>query len=189
MANDPVAIKAELDADPLGRGYSGMTDKQAADDANTLYRPGAAVSGALITYLLKETARDHANETTPTTIYGRLHRVVNTYKVSGDAAFGTQIFEAQQTLSGAFSNLTPVGLDSCVSLLAVADQDRLGQLVQDMHETKFTDLLTHVKDSGVMKPADVTAISALSNNRISRAAELGHTDWLPAEVRWARLLA
>ena len=28
----------ELNADPLGRGYSGMTDAQAADDVNTEYR-------------------------------------------------------------------------------------------------------------------------------------------------------
>ena len=28
----------ELNNDPLGRGYSGMTDQQAADDLNTVYR-------------------------------------------------------------------------------------------------------------------------------------------------------
>ena len=32
------AIKAELDTDPLTRGYSGMTDEQAAADLNTEYR-------------------------------------------------------------------------------------------------------------------------------------------------------
>ena len=31
-------IKAELDTDPLGRGYAGMTDAQAAADMNTAYR-------------------------------------------------------------------------------------------------------------------------------------------------------
>ena len=31
---DLVALKAELDADPLARGYFGMTDQQAADSLN-----------------------------------------------------------------------------------------------------------------------------------------------------------
>jgi len=32
------ALSQELTNDPLGRGYSGMTDQQAADDLNTAYR-------------------------------------------------------------------------------------------------------------------------------------------------------
>jgi hypothetical protein len=35
---DYVALKAEIDGDPLARGYSGMTDQQIADDLNTVYR-------------------------------------------------------------------------------------------------------------------------------------------------------
>lgn len=35
---DYVALKAEIDGDPLTRGYSGMTDQQIADDLNTVYR-------------------------------------------------------------------------------------------------------------------------------------------------------
>ena len=31
-------LKTELDADPLVRSYSGMTDQEAADDLNTAYR-------------------------------------------------------------------------------------------------------------------------------------------------------
>jgi len=31
-------LRQELNDDPLGRGYSGMTDQQAADDLNTVYR-------------------------------------------------------------------------------------------------------------------------------------------------------
>ena len=31
-------LKTELTDDPLARGYSGMTDQQAADDLNTVYR-------------------------------------------------------------------------------------------------------------------------------------------------------
>ena len=32
------ALKAELTVDPLARGYSGMTDEQAATNLNTVYR-------------------------------------------------------------------------------------------------------------------------------------------------------
>ena len=35
---DYVALKAELTDDPLTRGYSGMTDEEAATDLNTVYR-------------------------------------------------------------------------------------------------------------------------------------------------------
>lgn len=37
MAN-LVALKSELDTDPLTRGYSGMSDQEAADDLNAAYR-------------------------------------------------------------------------------------------------------------------------------------------------------
>lgn len=36
---DYVALKSELDTDPLGRGYVGMTDEQVVTDMNTQYRP------------------------------------------------------------------------------------------------------------------------------------------------------
>jgi hypothetical protein len=35
---DYIALKSEIDTDPLTRGYSGMTDQQVADDMNTVYR-------------------------------------------------------------------------------------------------------------------------------------------------------
>lgn len=35
---DIQALKAELDADPLGRGYAGMNGQQVVDDLNTAYR-------------------------------------------------------------------------------------------------------------------------------------------------------
>ncbi len=35
---DIAKLKTELTGDRLGRGYTGMTDQQAADDLNTKYR-------------------------------------------------------------------------------------------------------------------------------------------------------
>ena len=181
MANDLTTIKTELDTDPLVRGYSGMSDKAAADDMNTIYRPGNAAAGALFNYLAKETAKDHSSEVAATHILGRLIRVND----AGKAGVGDETFLTTET-PGPFTNLTGAGLDACRTLLAVAEQDRLASLVQVMSETKFVDLLNAVKDAGVMKPADVTAIQALSDNKQSRASELGLSDVTTAEIRWAR---
>lgn len=39
LSNAKLALlKIELDTDPLARGYAGMTDEEAADDLNTVYR-------------------------------------------------------------------------------------------------------------------------------------------------------
>ena len=74
MSNDFNAIKAEIDTDPLTRGYSGMNDQAVADDLNTVYRDGVADAGALFTYLAQQTARESPTEGTASHIYGRLKR-------------------------------------------------------------------------------------------------------------------
>ena len=38
MAFDKVVLRNEVRNDPLGQGYSGMTDRQVADDMNSVYR-------------------------------------------------------------------------------------------------------------------------------------------------------
>jgi len=45
---DYVKLKSELTEDSLGRGYSGMTDVEAADDLNTVYRttPKTSMTGS-----------------------------------------------------------------------------------------------------------------------------------------------
>jgi hypothetical protein len=44
---DYQALSSELSGDPLTRGYSGMTDQEAADDLNTVYRtrPRSTMNG------------------------------------------------------------------------------------------------------------------------------------------------
>lgn len=51
-----MSLKSEITADPLGRGYAGMTDQQVADDLNSVYRTrDINVSMRdLIVYLLKK---------------------------------------------------------------------------------------------------------------------------------------
>lgn len=160
-------LKTELTDDPLTRGYSGMSDQAAADDLNTAYRDAVADDGALFNYLAKETAKDHSSEPIASHILGRLYRVDE----AGAAGIGAETFVGSET-PGPFSNLTAEGLDACRTLLQTARGDRLASLSQVMTEAKFVTLLELVKDTGVMKPADVTAIKALSQNKQTRAVEL-----------------
>ncbi len=162
----------EITNDPLARDYASMTDEQVADDLNTSYRPldEPAEAGALFNYLAKETAKDDAAEPAATAIYGRLQRVHEAGNETAEAAgVASQVFGTDPE----FSNLTPVRLDACRTLLAVAEQDRLQSLSQIMTEQKFVDMLDNVRGAGVMKPADVTAIQGLSQNTVTRAYELG----------------
>lgn len=40
MTTPAQRLKTEVDTDPIGRGYAGMTDQQVADDLRTAYRTG-----------------------------------------------------------------------------------------------------------------------------------------------------
>ena len=160
-------LRDELLTDPLTRGYSGMTDQEATDDLNTAYRDAPADQGALFNYLAKETAKDHSSEPVATHILGRLRKVDE----AGTAGIGAETFVGSET-PGPFSNLLAEGLDACRTLLDIALGDRLQSLAQVMTEAKFVTLLDRVKDAGVMKPADVTTIQALSQNKQTRAVEL-----------------
>lgn len=58
MAADLAKLKAELLTDPLGRGYAGMTDEQAAKSLNKPDRPGVpreAIDGGLLASCLVRT--------------------------------------------------------------------------------------------------------------------------------------
>ena len=162
MATRQEILAADLTTDPLGRGYVGMTDQQAADDLNTSYRDADIRPGALFDYLSSETAKDIPADTA-TVIYGRLKRV------DQSGAIGASTFGADP----ANSNLTDVGLDACRTLLAMADQDRLGAFTERTTKIRFKEMLEAVKDAGVMKPSDVSAIVALSQNQQTRGQELG----------------
>jgi len=168
-------LQAERTNDPLARGYAGFTDAQFLTSITTFDIDGVAPSGALFNYLAKETSKDHSSETAATQIYGRVLRVIE----AGAAALTTQIF----CTDPACSNLTAAGLDACVTLKAIADGDRLSELAQVMTEAKFVTLLELVKDTGVMKPADVTAIQALSQNLQTRAQAIGLPNPILADVQ------
>ena len=164
---DLVLLEIEVVGDPLVRGYPGMSNRELTDDINTTYRDGPADEGALFNYLAKETAKDAATENSASHILGRLYKVDE----AGTPGIDGKTFAGSEP-AGPFSALSQSDLDACRTLLQIALGDRLSSLSQVMTEAKFVTLLDRVKDTGVMKPADVTAIQALSQNKQSRASEL-----------------
>jgi hypothetical protein len=57
---DITALNTELITDPLGRGYSGMTDEEATDDLNTEYRD---VNYPILIDLINQSIRDNGKWT------------------------------------------------------------------------------------------------------------------------------
>ena len=164
------ALSKELATDPLARGYAGMTDQQVVDSLLAINRDAPAGAGALFNYFAKETAKDVAAEPSATSILGRLERIHEAgISVANASGSSSQVFGTDP----AFSNLTPQRLDACRTVLRIAEQDRLGDLAQVMTEQKLINLLDLTVDAGVMKPMDVSAIVALSQNKQSRAEEIG----------------
>lgn len=158
----------ELTVDPLSRGYAGMTDAEAQADISSFYRDGPADPGALFNYLTQETAKDDSTEPVASAILGRIYRVI----AAGSAGIGTEVFVGNET-PGPFKNLQAEGLDACHALRDLALGDRLGSFAQFTTDAKLVTLLDWVKDTGVMKPSDVTAIQALSQNKQRRDHEIG----------------
>lgn len=157
-------LRAEIALDPLPRGYSAMFDDQAVTDSlNALDRPAIAGSGALFNYLARKQAKDIAAEPENSHILGRLRRVVD------EGVIGSKTFDPG---SGA-SVLTASGKDASYTLLKIAIADRLGSFTESLNAAEFQTLLQDVVETGVMKPGDRTKIIALSENRQSRASEIG----------------
>lgn len=160
----------ELTTDPLARGYSGMTDQQVADSLNTFDREGDAEPGALFRYMVTNQAKDYSSEEAATTLYGRLKRVVEAGSAVVEATSpNNRVFG--KTID--FSELTYERLDAAVSLLAIVDQDRLETSTIKAGEVGLDDLLQHAQRAGCWRAADTDAMVAFSNNRQSRAQELG----------------
>ena len=73
---DLVALKAEIDTDPLTRGYAGMTDVQVSDDINTVYRPAPMIIEELLKFLLLDnTHQTDGTDTQDRAIWTRMKDV------------------------------------------------------------------------------------------------------------------
>ena len=175
---DYVALKAELDTDPLTRGYSGMTDQQVRDDLHTLYRDAPHNPAALLDYMMKTEFRN-------STIYGRVGLIADLQPDPTTGDFGNA-----PTGASAAAVAIDVRMVSAAKALIRLTSDTGGAISTPLTNTELTNILTEMDTSNaeVMSIAQRDAIIGLSQNQQSRATELGFGFIHIGDVQNARAL-
>lgn len=154
-------LKTELTTDPLTRGYSTMSDIQAANDLNTVYRDidEGGIEG-MVRYLATHKNRTNTGtDTVGSAMLGRLYHVA-------DSAIGANPFGASPALT-----VTNAMKHAARSFIELFNNSTLSTV--DFQNTEIDLFYTACTDAGVWKAADVTALKALSQSKQSRATELG----------------
>ena len=173
MALDYSALKSELTTDPLARGYGPMSDSAAAIDLNTVYRPSPAPLLDILQYIVELNHRtQQGTDTTYSTILGRLYHAAES-TVGGDP-FGR----------GVGNEITLVQLHACKFFIALFESPQIASI--DYGDTNLP--TGQVNGAGVWSAGHATAIEALSDSKISRAAELGFPVLGAGDVAIARAL-
>ena len=165
---DLVALKAELDNDPLIRGYSAMTDAAAAADVNLNNRNAPAALNEIRSYLLLELK-------TSQTLFGRI-------AIVSESAVGDDPISEAVTL-------TLEHITAAKSLMAVLKP--ASDFSLDVTDSRFAKILSDLAAGTGCKAiqlTDKTALEALSQNQQSRAAELGIGFVRPGNVTEARAI-
>ena len=168
-------LRTELLIDPLGRGYSGMTDQQAADNLNMVNRESPPNSAALLQYLTLERFRTG-------TLYGRLKLVADSRPTRAGNAWA--IPPLPIGVADADVVITQQHISAAATILRYVDTDTgLAVSVLDTRLNVILDALTACEAIG---PNDKTAIRALSENQRSRGIEIGFGLVRPGDVQNAR---
>jgi len=147
-------LRAELDNNPSL--YNGMTDQEVVDELNRLQFSVSDDLSGMMLYLLENGNRSNTGtDLTQTSILGRLHHVAES--IVGDDPFGSN---------------TPVTLRGKHAAQAFLD------LLTSPHLTSvdFTSVsldFTSLRDMEIMRAADVSVLVALSQNKASRAMQIG----------------
>ena len=163
-----IDLKAELDADPLTRGYSGMTDAQAHADLVTIYRPAPVEIAVILSWLLMEqTYRTNTGDDTQArSIWLRLKDV--------DALYDPNQTGAVTNPWGATAlNITEIRVVKCRQLLEFFTLSAQGNLPVDLDDTNLQGYLQGAQQAECMSTTQETDLLALGNNRQSRAQEIG----------------
>lgn len=156
---DYVALINELTTDPLTRGYSGMTDAQAATDLNTVYRPANNVLGEMLKYLITRKHRtNQGGDDTFSPIIGRVEHVARSD--GGGDPFGRS--------SGGYTGLDVQHIHACSSFLELFRSQHLLDL--DFADSNLP--YGFVEASGAWSTTHSADLQALSQNQITRAQEL-----------------
>ena len=165
---DLVALKAELDTDPLVRGYAGMTDAQAATDLNLVNRPNVVDINEIFKFMaIDEVYSTDGSDTQDRSLWQRLKEVVSLAVVPNA---GT----ANPWGSTTVGNITEIRQLKCHQLfdfLTLAVQGGLGTSV-DLKDSNFQIFLNGAENASVMSTAQKNALLALADNLQTRASEL-----------------
>lgn len=171
---DYTVLASELTVDPLTRGYSAMTDAQAAADLNSTYRPAPNVIGEMMKYLINKKHRtNQGGDDTFSPIVGRLEHVSRSSE--GDDPFGR--------VSGGYAGLDIQHIHACSAFLELFRSQHLSDL--DFGDTNLP--WGFVEASGVWSTSHTSDLQALSDNRITRATELGLPVLTETDVNRARV--
>lgn len=172
---DYTALAAELSTDPLTRGYSAMTDAQAATDLNTVYRSAPNVIGEMMKYLINKKHRtNQGGDDTFSPIVGRLEHVSRSN--DGDDPFGR--------VSGGYAGLDIQHIHACSAFLELFRSQHLEDL--DFGDANLP--WGFVEASGAWSTTHTSDLQALSDNQISRAEELGLGPVTEGDISYARAL-
>lgn len=156
---DYTVLASELTVDPLTRGYSAMTDVQAATDLNSTYRPAPNVIGAMMKYLMNKKHRtNQGGDDTYSPILGRLYHVARSNE--GDDPFSR---------AGAYAGLDIQHIHACQAFITLFESDQLADL--DFNDANLP--WGFVEASGTWSTTHTSELQELSDNQITRAAELG----------------
>lgn len=174
---DYVALRSELDTDPLTRGYSAMDDAAAAADLNTLYRDAPPDEGALLQYVTLERFRTG-------NLYGRIKMVAETTTLRAGNSW--ELPPMPLGVGGVDVVPTYDQVQSAAAFMRFLETDTVFavSLIDSRADTILSDLVA----VGAMGGGDKTAIQALSQNQQSRATELFGVPVNIGDVQNARAL-
>jgi len=157
-------IAAELQADPLTRGYAAMDDAAAAASLNAVDRPTDASLADVMTYLVLK-SKDGCS------LYGRIAVVAES--AVGDSPLGAALTLAEVCAAKAIAAILAPGSS------AVADA--LGPGMQS--------LIALMVSAGAIDTANGRAIKAMAENQRSRGREIGAGNVAVGHIAMARNLA
>lgn len=179
---DIVALKAEIDDDPLTRGYSIMSDVEVAVDMNLVNRPDVVEVRLLLKFLLLDNVHQtDGSDTQDRAIWTRMQDV-DALAVTPAAAV------ANPWGSTAIGNITEIQQIKATQLLEFFTLSAQGALPVDVTDSNFQVYLAGAQAAGCMSTTQETALLALSNNLQSRGSELGLGEVKDFQVAAARAL-
>ncbi len=180
---DIVILKTEIDVDPLGRVYSGMTDAEIVISLNVVDRPAPSISiEEAIKFLLMDNTykTDDGDDTQARSIWQRMKELVS-------MAVLPSVAVANPWGSSSLGNITEIQQVKTHQLLEFFTLSAQGALSVDLSDSNLQGYLQGARLAGCMSAPQEVAFLALMENRQSRASELGLGQVREGHVQKARI--